>query len=321
MPEEISHEPAIYPQLRNHKSPDLPFPSELKYALSPEETSEQYFQQIEKVMGKVMGEVKREFQDKVPESQIEMLGDFYFAPFRSEHGEVIDEDQKELNARIQHTLTHNILYAASSDVDPNYAANVYDTIGFYEKLAQSSLGKHEHIKQFWNGVKSEVAVVHMLRDLGYRVFLPDYSQDPWEVGEEENEVLQWDVRNGVDFIAEDEGRVLLIDSKGTKFIKRNNYSEIIERSLVEIIPGAEYYTRNRDNLNLLPPVLRSAVSPLNPSDVRRMTIIVPTSGKYLNTLPPTANHSKRGSSELERFATLIDPRARADFSVRLLNAA
>ncbi len=158
-----------------------------------------------------------------PDERLSMLLDttFGFGRLKKDTllhaGQTKDMYEKDHSARLQHALTHYILSASESD-NPDYVSTMYSLT---RNLARLSRGLSEiegaDVRGVWQGMRNELAIVKVLQDNGYRVVLPDYEQDTAEVNDSDNEVMQLDVKNGIDLIAvSPEGRMLLIDAKGRK---------------------------------------------------------------------------------------------------------
>lgn len=121
-----------------------------------------------------------------------------------------DLQEKERCARMQHSLTHEIIAADSGNNEQ--IRDIYNVLTYQSEINEK-LG-NRGTRRFWGGLRSEVAIIRTLIENDYRVFLPDYAPDS-NVGERQNEVLQLDVRNGIDFVAiSPDGHTLLIDAKG-----------------------------------------------------------------------------------------------------------
>jgi hypothetical protein len=218
-------------------------------------------------------EIKKRFND-VDENVTESVLDLLFGGDRIDDealkGGTESEDQKQLSARIQHNQVSNILDSALESADPAYAETIYRVVSYFEKIAQSSDGDLDGLRGFWNGVKSEHAVASALLSGGYKVFLPNHMQDQYEVDDEDNEVLQWDVRNGVDLVAVKGDTVYLIDAKG-----RMRTDDRDERHTVEV--------QSRD-LGKLPDNLSRFIRQFGEGNISRKKIIIPTSSLYLSGL-------------------------------------
>ena len=123
---------------------------------------------------------------------------------------------KEDSARIQHQLSHSILYSTFKTAKDDPLNLTYDVvrntilrIRNLDKKGTSTLYNH------WSGVRNEVAIIRVLLQNGYRVLVPDYNQDPSLVPEHQNGVLELDVRSGVDILAiSPNSEIILLNAKG-----------------------------------------------------------------------------------------------------------
>ncbi len=125
---------------------------------------------------------------------------------------------KEDNARIQQQLTHSIIHACSVRAEPSYIEDTYALASNTSRRIHALEDRMvSNLSARWAGIRNQVAIVRSLLDGGYRVFLPDYNQDPLDTKEEDNAVLQLDVISGVDLIAvSPEGDIILINAKGIR---------------------------------------------------------------------------------------------------------
>lgn len=218
----------------------------------------------------------RKKYSEIPDATAEALGDQLFGPFRLERsafGSTEREDLKEISARIQHNLVHGIMYAGSREADPVYTDVIYKTMCVYDKLANSLTGESTGLKGFWSGVKSELALVRALYRRGYKVRLPDYTQDPYEVSDEENEVLNWDVRHGIDMVVVSPGEfVLLLDAKGRTRDKNG-----------DIMVAADVQALNMRN-DTPDDILMQYQDLFNRGLGKRMRVIIPSGSHFLSGL-------------------------------------
>jgi len=176
------------------------------------------FDQIQGRVKTHLDATKRQFP-QVSGEKINMIFSTFFGPFMLNREVIMNpqnERQKESKARIQHHLAHGFLHASSSEADTMYSKNIYDLARSMQFLCmESDVGRNNELGMYWSGVLNEVATIRALLDTGeYRIFLPDYTQDPAKVPMEQDEVLNWDVRSGVDLIALKGTSAILIDSKG-----------------------------------------------------------------------------------------------------------
>lgn len=210
-----------------------------------------------------------------PEAEIEAVCDLLFGPFRLSQAVLVNgasnEYEKEISARIQQNMVHGIIFASSREARPEFTEAVYHSVNTIDSLANTEKGHRRGLKAFWNGVKTELAITKALLARGYSLRLPDYGQDNAEIPAFQNEVLEWDVRGGVDLIAAKDGYVFFINAKGRRSINSLIYGTYVEENLLEGIPSSlKYLYRNQ----------------LNTGNVKRLTVLVDTS---LNTLPKLSN--------------------------------
>jgi hypothetical protein len=288
-----------------------------------EDPNEARFLEMRRKRDEYSGRLKAKFGEEFEPEIIERVADLYFGPF-SLHPEMVKNEkpttpelsreerhkQRILSATIQHNLVHALYYAGSGNAGQNFVTGMYEIASFYENLSRSGFGHTMGIDSFWSGVKSELAIVKGLKTEGYRVFLPDYSQNDWERFPEDglsSEVEDWDVKGHVDLIAEREGKILLVDAKG-----KTNYSDgnggLHKVSQTDIRHTEEIVKDRVNNLRRLPPSMENFIGRLLPITVDKYTVTVPAGSNYMTPLAPSRNISERGNDELRNFATLVDTR-------------
>lgn len=285
MPEDILHEPPTHAIWLD--------PARINTLKEIEKPQDIHWDKMQDQIGKFVAELKRKYSD-LPEYQLELIGDLYGGGYRLErYAEFQDgqDEQKETAARIQHNQAHAILYSAHGASSHEYQKEIHKRVELFDSISKSETGKAELFDAFWNGVRSEAATLSVLDSLGYRVFLPDYTQDPYEVAWENNEVLQWDVKSGVDMVALRKDNIaFLIDSKGNRVVKDDD-GRVMQRATAEVIVGASFKKDGGLQMHRLPPILRNFVSSLKPTDIRRVKIILPTdSSNFVDN--PTSNGDK-----------------------------
>jgi len=284
MSEDVTNEPQTHRSIVELKPPSIATIANFAVKEVKGLVKDIAWDQIVKASSLFVVEMKK--RPGINEALVEGVGDLLFGPFRLDRNltpEVIREDQKENNARIQHNFSHAILYAGRKEADPQYTSTIYSVIGTIDKLANSSVKGSSELQIFWNGLKAEVAIIRALIRNGYKVELPDYNQDPFEITRRDNEVLQWDVLNGVDFIAYKEGeRLLLIDAKGRS---KNEYGEV--RAIAEVMqaPLIDAYIPTS--------IKESHGEYFDKGLVRRLRITVPTDRKFLSVFTPDDENKRR----------------------------
>lgn len=177
--------------------------------------------QIRQKVGKFKS--KADFPAQSIENDLNFVLNFYYLPQKlldsTTPSEQIDIYSKEENARIQHQLVHRLIHASSKFAKPEdietahqVAQHIIWRLSIMDKRVATT-----NLNIFWAGVRNQLAITRALLGQGYRVFIPDYTQDPTEVSEKENAVLQLDVLSHVDLVAvSPQGRIYLLDAKGRK---------------------------------------------------------------------------------------------------------
>lgn len=225
---------------------------------------------------------------------------------RNLEGDRLTESEKLMHATIAQALVHELYKAGLPGANQEFVAQVYDTANFFQTLSRMKIGHRSGVRSFWKGVVSELAVVKLLKSRGFDVYLPDYTQDPWDVPDAKNQVLQWDVRNGVDLIAYHEGRIYLIDSKG-----RARYAGGENRA-AKVEPGRIFFSnvnpKRSDNRGLLPASIRDFIHSEIPNkhytSIEHKTVTIPSSEKFVTPLAPSNQLGNRGQTEMSGFAVV-----------------
>lgn len=211
-------------------------------------------------------------------------------------GESLHTKYKEKSARAQALVAHTIFAASLNGVSDEECGNIYDMVAIIDNVANSDIGEAQGYKQWWNGVKSLLAVMRALNEQEFKVILPDYTQDPQTTPRNRNHMLQFDVFKGVDLIARDkDNNVFLVDCKGESKIKDTNWTRTESTVITKKIDGEEY--------GKFAGVLKRSINSLQPDSVQRAMIIVPTSFDVLPRLRATDGF-ENGRLELAAFAKL-----------------
>ena len=231
---------------------------------------------------------------QIPQSVLDSVMNITFGPVRIPEG-VGDfaegkesEPLREASAKMQHAYAHHIIAAGRSGTDPAYANAVFPRIALMEYLARRPALKERQLSQFWSGVKSEVAVIKALERAGYKIEIPDYVQET--TAGRAGQVLEWDVRNGIDMIASKNGNTLLVDSKGRVFLPNGNI-----RTDVEVFVEPQR--------NFPPDLSRRLYRDVARGSVKHATIIVPSHHHYLSGISSTDFSLGDKSLALRDFAT------------------
>ncbi len=218
-------------------------------------------------MDKEIIKIKEMFPD-VPEAQLEAAINVAYGYAGNldrstlQRNTEISIHEKEATARISHALSHAAIYASSPEASPEEQ----EAIASYLRLAQNlinnkMLENNTLINEHWTGLKREVGVIRTLLDAGYEVYLPDYNQDPLEVPEEENEVLQYDIKSGVDIFAIKNGKIVLIDVTGSR---QHQQKPVAIQPPKQIDIGFEWN-----------PLLRRTLIDSHPAEVYRLVLGIP----------------------------------------------
>jgi hypothetical protein len=246
---------------------------------------------------------------KFPEARVEAMIDWVFGYTRLSDKTLLTSEgakeniaQKDLSARIQHGLAHQILHASES-TDDEYTGTVYTAVrNLHTLTGHFGRGGDSNIGLFWHGLRNEVGVIRALQDHDYRVFLPDYAQDTAEIDDRDNEVLQLDVLGGIDFIAvSPNAQMFLIDAKG-KFAE-----EAIVREL-QTHPPKKFDPSEGINPTVIEALVRIAhVTGAKLTDAYKLKLVIPTSAEAFEGTDLTAIGHKdpeKQRDSLRRFGAL-----------------
>jgi hypothetical protein len=312
MPIDVGEVPITYKHFQREQVPSLPRNPTIpggatKVEYSPAEKKEIYWSEVQKAVQIAMKRLNRLHTDSPHE--VDLVGDLMFGPFRLDQETLRstrDPFSKEASAKIQHNLAHNVLYASNGDASQQYRDGMYDILAIQQNIAGSDYGKALLLNKFWSGVRSEVGIIKSLRETGYTVWIPDYAEDP-ESDENNDEVMEWDVKKGIDFVAQIGKKVFLADGKGRMMLKDHN----VQNNEVRPEPGEYYKHQKSDALGELPPTLQNLIRSINPETVQKVTIVVPSLG--VSVLQPR-DQAHDARDRLRSYSTLPDHHHNALFN-------
>lgn len=237
----------------------------------------------------------------IEDQTIESVIDFVLGPIRvpnqpedkkSEEGQYF----REISARIQHNYVDQIFQASQPDADPVFAERVYRSVALLETLRKSRLPRLREIGLFIGGVRAERAVIRALLGDGYTVTIPNYNQPEYDKHDNpvetlQKEVLQWDVLNGVDFVARKGDVMLFIDTKGKKYNPDNSIrSHVTVREGRLKIPWPFQHIPQFQKMTEGAKIFASA------------SIVIPTSYDFLSGLPSTHRENPNKTAVLANYA-------------------
>lgn len=257
---------------------------------------QQFIQKAEDNVGNLalgIRDTRNRLQEQHPDriKEIEAVYNLFYGIFLLPSNLELDhlpEADKTMAARIAHNFTHHIVHCDQPEVDDKFIVGVYRAASMMQEAASRLLSdQQDHaFATFWSGIKSEVAIVRVLSTTGYRVLLPEYSLNP---DRERDETLQFDVRSGVDIIAEKDHRVFLIDAKGRA---RLSVPEVVKQ--------------NSPLSSITNPLLRTEIEKIKPKILIRATVMIPS--RECGSLDKSSNHPNISEykNELKRLGQLPD---------------
>ncbi|RJQ26804.1 hypothetical protein C4577_02740 [Candidatus Parcubacteria bacterium] len=258
----------------------------------------------------MINKTEEELEKRHPGKKLlrELALDFYFGPYRLDEryvrGEEITdsreaERQKVWSARIQALAINSIYRAFQDDSDERFVGEIYKTVQNFQNIVSIlNLGGVEHgVARMWNAIKSELAIIRVLEDARYDIIIPKYTNDIDDVSSE-NELLEWDVRNGIDFFAVGQDEILLIDSKGRRMYSKNDpHNRKGIRKEVDVVSQGV-------DLDKLPLSVKEIIDGSAVKRVRKMVIYVPTEGEVLGRFRWDKVTSRERKQELKSFGRL-----------------
>ncbi len=225
------------------------------------------FTDFEEIRKGVIANVKDTLRDCDP-ILVELYLDLAFGGLRLTKDTLTRDEtknirEKEASARIQHAYAHCIYFASEENADSDFTRTVYELVNAGSRLSRNRiLQEYTNLPKILGGIKNELAIIRALKRGGYTILLPDYAQDTTEIPDEDNEVLQWDVKSGVDFIAVKNGKAVLVDAKG-----RLDISEVHLDDERAIDPNWEHND-----------CLRNALMKIGAKTFYRTRLMIPTAG-------------------------------------------
>lgn len=218
--------------------------------------------------------------------------------------ERISDHEKDISARIQQGLVHNIFYSSTPYASEGYVNTMYHIVrAILAQISKMERVETTNLPMVWGGIRNELAVVRTLTDHGYRVFLPNYSQNSGRTPEGNNAILQLDVRNGIDLITiSPQGHIILMDVKGRKPVEGIPHSNVyFKRVLVDQYPN---------------PLVKQAVKDVadlgnveNLLDVYKTILYFPTEGRSFvanQLMGMETKDYQAQQTELKKFGLLQD---------------
>ena len=169
---------------------------------------------FEEVRGRV-SDYKDDLMKKDPleAAKIEAVYNLLFGIFLSpDQKRELTFAQKAASARLQHNLVHHVYYATRNEASDEFVRGIHRIVFVSDRLANVRGNEASRPLTFWSGVMSELAVVKTLTEHDWHVYLPDYTRNDGNIYEDE--VVQFDVKSGVDLIAIADDTTYLIDAKG-----------------------------------------------------------------------------------------------------------
>lgn len=277
MPEAVAEPPKLYKALVHPKvGPTFVQAGEQVVNARSGDTIRPSLEGMQRKADQIGRAIERQFPN-YPPGRLEAMLDLVFGFTRLDTKTLTDNEQenpsqyqKELSARIQHNFTHQIVYAGNEHADPAYTDRVYDTVA--NMTRQIDILKQVQQTQLevrWAGMRNEVAVTKALLQNGYHVFVPNYMQDTGEINDAQNEVLQLDVKRGIDLIAiSPQKKVILIDVKGRKVpdvvLEDDQFVDLTDRTHPTVKKAIERAASGRV---------------VDPPQIYHTTLIFPTEGR------------------------------------------
>jgi hypothetical protein len=214
------------------------------------------------INGSLARQLKMAMGDLEMETAIKGVASVAFGPLLHDVNKLDDDNKEvrdmEVSAKLGHRLAHSAFFAGRIESDPQFTESNYALISALEKLTSRSEPEMSKLKRFWNGVKGELAAIKILRDLGFRVYIPNYSA-------QSRETMLLDIQGGIDIMAISPripNTVLCMDIKSRSGLSNQNnptpINEITESS--DRFKGWDPYVRGllrgRTNRTILETIVK-----------------------------------------------------------------
>ncbi|PIU03939.1 hypothetical protein COT44_00220 [Candidatus Shapirobacteria bacterium CG08_land_8_20_14_0_20_39_18] len=236
---------------------------------------------------------RNRLQEKNPDlvREIQEVYNLYYGLFLLPPNMELDhlpDAEKTMAARVGHNITHHVMYSSQPEAEEGFIVGVYRATAMMQEVASQFLNNQQDcaFAKFWSGIKSELAVVRVLSTVGCQVWLPEYTVcfDP-----KLDETFQFDVRSGVDIIAQFNNRVFLVDAKGRAEL-----------------PVPEISHRKISDSELTNLLLRRTVGGLKPESIYRTKVVIPSREcGYLNQQSVSGN-TRVYQEQLSKLGRLPD---------------
>jgi hypothetical protein len=204
-----------------------------------------------------------------------------------------------LSASIQHRLTKAVLQGTFAESSEAYKKNIYDLISGLDSIAKTKYGQTHKLGRFLSGLRSEIAIIRQFLPT-HTIYFPSYKRGS-------NEVLEWDIRDKVDFIAipHHKGPILLVDAKG----RHREEVDTESGTRYKEVADASITVKELKEQPLTQESTQKFVEEHNPDarPVYRFEVIVPTSGVFMGGLTaideaiPTSEYYQK---KLQGFGSL-----------------
>jgi hypothetical protein len=216
--------------------------------------------------------IKEDFQHEIPIHHLESLAAIVYGPFLYGMDLLVDTNDMMLrvkSASAQDAVMDGIFWASQPQSDPRFAGYLNTMLSASQEVSKNRLTR---IDGWLNGIKGGVSIIRALESDGWNIALPDYANNP-------QEVLEWDINNYIDFIAEREGKILFIDAKARL---------MLEEGQIRRVASVE----DRQRTGIYPPYLELGLPQslskyehlLRQGDIKHLNIIVPSAVSQLPNL-------------------------------------
>lgn len=272
---EQSFEPASHQtaQIIHESEYDLSLPANVQEAVHKlrDNANDTMMQTVREKLEEEFQIIKDDFPE-IPQGHMESLASLVYGPFLYGRDLLLPTNDMMLriqNASAQAAIMDGVLWASAPEADSRYANYIQTMIATSQEVAKNPASR---IRGWLNGVKSGVAIIRALQTDGWKVTLPDYANNP-------REVLEWDINNYIDFIAEKDGKTLFIDAKARlqdEDGQTRRIASVEDRRL-----RAPYHRLG------LPQSLNQYENALREGSVKHVNIILPSHADQLPDLIPS----------------------------------
>jgi hypothetical protein len=296
---EVSEAPPIQKALEQGT---LPLNAEAFPTITPQDLEQMSFAEVQSIFIQVIQEISQKYKAQIPNLQatIEAIaGPFARGSGTLKEQQVLSENQIGDSAREQQNMVHALYAVGNARFDSPFVQTMYGVVSMMESLCAKQDPMAQPLKNWWTGVKGQLAITKTLKEVGYEVNQPNYMNGT-------QSVLDWDVRSKIDMYARPSAKLkqtnpkaplVCIDAKGMQ-----------SPSVAIKLEDPYELTAYGNGFHKLQPAVTRILEREDVHQINFATIRVSTADMWMAPL----NRKLPPREALKKFATISHPQAKAD---------